>query len=74
VVSRNVHSTHIHRRYGGTSVSGTLGSVWDPQAAFVVGVVLLEAIVLHVGYGGLSRLVGPRLLATIAGGDDAVRR
>ncbi len=74
MVSRNAHSTHIHRRYGSTSVSGTVGPVWDPQAAFVVGVVLFEAVVLYVGYGGLSRLVGPRLLAAIAGGDDAVRR
>jgi hypothetical protein len=55
-------------------VIGTVGPVWDPQAAFVVGVVLFEAVVLYVGYGGLSRLVGPRLLAAIAGGDDAVRR
>jgi hypothetical protein len=55
-------------------VIGTPGPVWDPQAAFVVGVVLFEAVVLYAGYGGLSRLVGPRLLAAIAGGDDAVRR
>ncbi|WP_168927066.1 DUF7512 family protein [Natronorubrum aibiense] len=44
---------------------------WDPQAALVIGVVLFEAIVLYVGYGGLERLVGSRLIDTVTGGDDA---
>jgi hypothetical protein len=37
------------------------------QAGTVIGLVLLEAIVLYVGYGGLERLVGPRITDTIRG-------
>ncbi|WP_331234613.1 DUF7512 family protein [Natronorarus salvus] len=47
---------------------------WNPQAALLIGIVLLEAIVLYVGYGGVERLVGPRLLALLTRGDDAARR
>ncbi|ELZ30509.1 hypothetical protein C475_00155 [Halosimplex carlsbadense 2-9-1] len=35
--------------------------------ALVIGVVLMEAIVLYVGYGYLERLVGPRLVAALRG-------
>lgn len=45
---------------------------WDPQAAMLIGAVLLEAIVLYVGYGGLEKLIGPRLMSTLLGGEDAV--
>jgi hypothetical protein len=45
---------------------------WDPQAAVLIGAVLLEAIVLYVGYGGLERLLGPRLMEALVGGDFAV--
>ncbi|WP_415383418.1 hypothetical protein [Halosimplex sp. TS25] len=36
-------------------------------AALVIGVVLLEAIVLYVGYGLLERLVGPALVEALRG-------
>lgn len=35
------------------------------QAAALVGVVLVEAIVLYLGYGAIERAVGPRLLERI---------
>jgi hypothetical protein len=35
------------------------------QSATPVGIVLLQAIVLYVGYGGLERLVGPKIAAAI---------
>jgi hypothetical protein len=37
------------------------------QAVAVIGVVLLEAVVLYVGYGALERLVGPRIIDAIRG-------
>ena len=37
------------------------------QAATVIGIVLLEAIVLYVGYGTLEKLVGSRIIAAIRG-------
>lgn len=43
----------------------SLGS-WT-QAGTVIGLVLLEAIVLYVGYGELERLVGPRITGAIRG-------
>ncbi|WP_436924984.1 DUF7512 family protein [Halosimplex amylolyticum] len=36
-------------------------------AALVIGVVLLEAIVLYVGYGLLERLAGPALVKALRG-------
>jgi len=42
---------------------------WDPQTALLIGVILVEAVVLYVGYGGLERLVGPRLLDALVGGE-----
>ena len=33
----------------------------NAQAAALIGVVLVEAIVLHVGYSGLTRIAAPRL-------------
>jgi hypothetical protein len=41
---------------------------WDPETVLVIGTILIEAIVLYVGYGGLERLVGPRLLEFLVGG------
>ena len=41
--------------FGIESLSG------NAQAAALIGLVLAEAIVLHVGYSGLTRLVAPRL-------------
>ena len=37
-------------------------------AALVIGVVLLEALILYVGYGLLERLVGPALVEALRGG------
>ena len=42
---------------------------WDPQTAGLIGSILLEAVVLYAGYGGLERLVGPPLLAALVGGE-----
>jgi hypothetical protein len=36
------------------------------HGAAVVGIVLAEALVLYVGYGGLTRIAGPEL-------EDAIR-
>lgn len=36
-------------------------------AVVVIGVVLVEAIVLYVGYGLLERLLGPALVETLRG-------
>ena len=41
--------------FGIESLSG------NAQAAALIGLVLVEAVVLHVGYSGLTRLVAPRL-------------
>jgi len=35
------------------------------QAASLIGVVLVEAIVLYVGYGALEQLVGERLIGRL---------
>lgn len=37
------------------------------QAATVIGIVLLEAVVLYVGYGALEKLVGSRIVAAVRG-------
>lgn len=42
---------------------------WDPQTALIIGSILLEAIILYVGYGGLEKLVGPRLMDLLVGGE-----
>jgi hypothetical protein len=36
-------------------------------AGLVMGVVLLEAIVLYIGYGALERLLGPTLVKMVSG-------
>jgi hypothetical protein len=46
---------------------------WDPETALLIGTILLEAIVLYVGYGGLERLFGPRLMKLLLGGDADAR-
>ena len=43
---------------------------WDPETALLIGTILAEAIILYVGYGGLERIVGPRLMSLLLGGDD----
>lgn len=42
---------------------------WDPQTALLIGAILVEAIILYVGYGGLEQLVGPRLMKLLVGGE-----
>ncbi len=43
---------------------------WDPETAMLIGVILLEAVVLYVGYGGLERLLGPRVMKLLVGGEE----
>ena len=47
--------------FGLESLSG-----WT-QAAAIIGIVLLEAIVLYVAYGGLESLLGPTITDMIRG-------
>lgn len=49
-------------------MSGLEVPTWDPETALLIGTILLEAIVLYVGYGALERLVGPRLMEFLVGG------
>jgi hypothetical protein len=37
------------------------------QASALVGIVLVEALALYVGYGQLERVVGPAVLEAIEG-------
>ncbi|SFH05969.1 hypothetical protein SAMN04488063_0040 [Halopelagius inordinatus] len=46
---------------------------WDPETALLIGTILLEAIVLYVGYGGLERLLGPYLMKILLGGEEHAR-
>ncbi|MDR9381705.1 MAG: hypothetical protein RI560_08565 [Natronomonas sp.] len=43
---------------------------WDPETALLIGTILIEAVVLYVGYAGLERLVGPQLMNVLVGGDS----
>ncbi|MFO7925375.1 MAG: DUF7512 family protein [Halobacteriota archaeon] len=43
---------------------------WDPETALLIGAILIEAVILYVGYGGLERLVGPKLMNILVGGQD----
>lgn len=49
-------------------MSGLEIPTWDPKTAMLIGAILLEAVLLYVGYGGLERLVGPRLMKLLVGG------
>jgi hypothetical protein len=46
---------------------------WDPETAVLIGTILLEAIVLYGGYGGLERLFGPYLMKLLVGGEESAR-
>ncbi len=35
------------------------------QALALVGIVLVEALVLYVGYGGLTRVAGPKIVQAL---------
>lgn len=37
------------------------------QAAVLVGTVLVEALTLYVGYGGLTRVLGPTVVHALGG-------
>ena len=50
-------------------MAGLAVPTWDPQTALLIGAILFEAIVLYVGYGGLERVVGPRLMELLVGGE-----
>lgn len=39
----------------------------NAQAAALVGIVLFEAIVLYIGYGGLERILGPSFKRVLEG-------
>lgn len=43
---------------------------WDPETAMLIGTILLEAGVLYLGYAGLERLVGPRVVALLVGNEE----
>ncbi|GAB7010127.1 hypothetical protein JCM31271_20700 [Halorubrum trueperi] len=58
----------MYRLMGGLEVP-----TWDPETAILIGTILFEAIVLYVGYGGLERLVGPRLMKLLVGGGSDAR-
>jgi hypothetical protein len=47
--------------FGIESVSGPMG------AAVIIGFVLLEAILLYIGYGILERLFGPSITKVLRG-------
>lgn len=47
--------------FGLESLTGTT------QAAAIIGIVLLEAIVLYVGYGALERVLGPAITDALRG-------
>lgn len=46
---------------------------WDPETALLIGTILLEAVVLYAGYGGLERLFGPYLMELLVGGEGNAR-
>ncbi|MFB6113899.1 MAG: hypothetical protein ABEJ58_07335 [Halodesulfurarchaeum sp.] len=47
--------------FGLQSLSGTSAAI------AMVGIVLVEALVLYVGYGALTRIVGPKVSEAIRG-------
>jgi hypothetical protein len=47
--------------FGIETLSGTM------QAVALVGLVLVEAITLYVGYGGLVRVLGPTVVDALGG-------
>jgi hypothetical protein len=47
--------------FGIESLSG------NAQAVVLVGIVLVEAAALYVGYGALERIVGPTIAAALRG-------
>jgi hypothetical protein len=62
-----IEQDHLRSSDGDPVMFGieTLGGT--AQAAVLVGVVLLEALLLYVGYGGLTRLLGPHVQRALGG-------
>lgn len=54
-------------------MAGLAVPTWDPETALLIGTIVIEAIVLYVGYGGLERLVGPTLMKFLLGGEESAR-
>lgn len=54
-------------------MAGLAVPAWDPETAVLIGTILLEAIVLYVGYGGLERLLRPYLMKLLIGGNADAR-
>jgi hypothetical protein len=54
-------------------MAGLAVPTWDPETALLIGTILLEAIVLYVGYGGLERLLRPPLMKLLIGGEPNAR-
>ncbi|WP_168654225.1 hypothetical protein [Halorubrum sp. PV6] len=68
-MSRNVRNANdCPQQSGGTVMAGLEIPTWDPQTAMLIGSILLEAVLLYVGYAGLERVVGPRLMKLLVGG------
>ena len=45
---------------------------WDPETALLIGIILLEAVLLYVGYGAVERIVGPRIMNMLLPGEPHV--
>jgi hypothetical protein len=54
-------------------MAGLAVPTWDPETVLLIGMILLEAIVLYIGYGGLERLLGPYLIERLLGGERDAR-
>jgi len=54
-------------------MAGLTVPTWDPETAVLIGTILLEAIALYVGYGGLERVFGSHLMQFLVGGDADAR-
>ena len=57
--------SNARTRDGGTSVLGIATLSGPVHAAALVGIVLAEALLLYVGYGGVFRLAGEDVKAAI---------
>jgi hypothetical protein len=70
-LNRNVSTpNYCLRTVEDESMAGLEVPTWDPQTALLIGTILLEAVVLYVGYGALERLLGPRLMKFLVGGEE----
>ena len=70
-MSRNVSAPNyrLHESEG-KPMAGLEVPTWDPETALLIGTILMEAVILYIGYGGIERLVGPRLMALLVGGEE----